>query len=78
MVLAGDLIKAVNELSHGYVSPETKALLKSLQRPLPPDRGTTRLFALNYDVDKCNSDHLLDMDGKSVTVSNIIVPDPID
>lgn len=73
LVLTGDLIKAVNELSHGYASPETVALLKSLERPLHPSGLTVRLFALNYDVEKCNSDHLLDMDGKSLTVDSISI-----
>lgn len=40
-------------------------MLEKLKRPLPPG-PTAKLFALNYDVEKCNSDHLLDMDGEMV------------
>ena len=34
-----------------------------LHRPLPPGDDPVHLFALNYDVDRLNSDHLLNMDG---------------
>ena len=71
MCLAADLVHAVNELSHGYASPETKKLLESLTRPLAPGEPTARLFAQNYDVDKCNSDYLLDMEGKNRKINTI-------
>ena len=68
-LVAGDLIEAVHELSHGYACPETVELVESLQTDLPSG-PCARLFALKYDVDKCNSDHLLDIDGKLTLISN--------
>ena len=58
-----DLIQAVNELSGGYASDETTCLLTRLGRKLPPVPDPVKLFALNYDVDKCNSDCLLMTEG---------------
>ena len=63
--LTGDLIKAVHELSEGVqLSKETESLLRKLELPLPPGDQPIKLFALNYDVEKCNLDSLLDMEGK--------------
>ncbi|KAL3842008.1 hypothetical protein ACJMK2_020081 [Sinanodonta woodiana] len=54
--LTGDLIKAVHELSEGVqLSKETENLLRKLEHPLPPGDQPIKLFALNYDVEKCNS-----------------------
>lgn len=58
-----DLVQAVQELGRGSVSGDTLNLLHRLNRPLPPGEPPVQLFALNYDVEKCNSDHLLDMEG---------------
>ncbi len=50
------LIAAVHELGRGEVSPSTRDFLCGLKRPLPPSDPPLKLFALNYDVDKHNSD----------------------
>jgi hypothetical protein len=63
IVFAGDLVTAVQELSRGKVSEDTCTLLSRLGRTLPPGDQSAKLFALNYDAEKCNSDHLLDMPG---------------
>ena len=34
-----------------------------MQRKLPPGDDPLKLFALNVDVEKCNSEHLLQMPG---------------
>ncbi|XP_071101004.1 ATP-dependent DNA helicase PIF1-like [Haliotis cracherodii] len=58
-----DLIQAVNELGRGEISKESADLLRRLKRSLPPGPEPVRLFAHHYDVEKCNSDHLMDMAG---------------
>ena len=63
IVLTEDLVRAVNGLAKGVCTLETEQLLMRLQRPLPPGPNPTRLFALRYDVEKCNSDNLLEMPG---------------
>ncbi|KAJ8045597.1 Spectrin beta chain, non-erythrocytic 1 [Holothuria leucospilota] len=64
----GDLIAAVQELSRGCPpSKDTIHLITELQRPLPSDASPVRLFARNYDVDKCNSECLLGMKGDMKT-----------
>lgn len=58
------LIKAVHELSKGRdVSQPTVDFLNRMKRKLPPGDVPVKLFARNYDVDKYNSDHLMDMEG---------------
>ena len=59
-----DLVTAVQELSRGEVSPETASLLQRLERNLPPGPPAVKICALNYDVELCNSIHLLNMPGK--------------
>jgi hypothetical protein len=34
-----------------------------MKRKLPPGNPPTKLFARNFDVDKFNSDKLMDMEG---------------
>ncbi|XP_070564667.1 uncharacterized protein [Ptychodera flava] len=58
-----DLIQAVHELSNGTASECTLNLMNRLSRPLPPGNPPTLLYGLNYDVNKTNSDRLLDMPG---------------
>ncbi|PIK42460.1 hypothetical protein BSL78_20689 [Apostichopus japonicus] len=68
VILAVDLITAVHELSQGLdCSNGTKHMVKSLARPLPHGERPMKLFALNYDVEKVNSDCLLNMNGVNKT-----------
>ncbi|XP_077998607.1 uncharacterized protein LOC144451594 [Glandiceps talaboti] len=67
----GDLINAVNELSKGCASEETVELLHRLKRPLPPGYEPVKLFSLRYDVDRCNSDNLLDMPDEAVIYRSV-------
>lgn len=55
------LICAIHELSRGTPSEETFKFLTSLQHPWPENTQPVKLFSLNYDVDKCNSDNLLSL-----------------
>lgn len=71
VIVIDDLIKAVHELSKGRISEATEHLLMRLQRPLPPGDLPIKLFALNFDVEKCNSDCLLDMPGKAVSYTSV-------
>lgn len=57
------LIFAIDELSRGSVSVRTAEFMKDLQRPLPAGNKPVNLFSQNYDVDKCNSDNLLQLEG---------------
>lgn len=54
----------IHELSRGDVTDDTDKFLKRMKRPLPPGSPPTKLFARNFDVDKFNSDSLMDMEGK--------------
>ena len=57
------LIFAIHELSRGSVSVRTAEFIKELERKLPAENKPVKLFFLNYDVDKCNSDNLLQLEG---------------
>ena len=57
------LIFAIHELSRGSVSVRTAEFIKELERPLPAGNNPVKLFSMNYDVDKCNSDNLLQLEG---------------
>ncbi|KAJ8044896.1 ATP-dependent DNA helicase PIF1 [Holothuria leucospilota] len=60
-----DLVAAIHQLSRGIeCSQETIKLMTELKRPLPQNSRPIKLFANNYDVDKCNSDNLMRMKGK--------------
>ncbi|KAJ8034279.1 ATP-dependent DNA helicase PIF1 [Holothuria leucospilota] len=62
-----DLVAAIHQLSKGIEClQETVKLMNELQRPLPQNSRPIRLFATNYDVDRCNSDNLLSMKGENV------------
>ena len=65
-MVTGTLIQAVHELSRsqGHLSTPTTEFIKRMSRTLPPGDAPTKLFALNYDVDKFNSDKLISMPGK--------------
>lgn len=62
--LIDTLVKAIHELSRGDVTDDTDKFLKRMKRPLPPGSPPTKLFARNFDVDKFNSDSLMDTEGK--------------
>ena len=53
----------MHELSRGSVSVRTADFIKELERPLPAGNKPVKLFAQNYDVDKCNYDNLLQLEG---------------
>ena len=52
-----------DQLSRGSVSVRTAEFIKELERKLPVENKPVKLFSLNYDVDKCNSDNLLQLEG---------------
>jgi hypothetical protein len=37
--------------------------IKTLERPLPETKRAVKLFSQNYDVEKCNSENLLELPG---------------
>lgn len=53
-----DLIRAVNEISRGELSPATSQLLKDLSRPLRADSTPLKLMSRNIDVDVFNADRI--------------------
>ncbi|XP_070536286.1 uncharacterized protein [Ptychodera flava] len=59
-----DLIEAINLCCRGEIKNSVTNLLKRLQRPLPPGETPVKLFALNYDVDISNANHLMAMEGE--------------
>lgn len=44
-------------------SKDTMQLITELQQQLPEDASPVKLYAQNFDVDKCNSECLLEMEG---------------
>ena len=58
-----DLIRTIKTVTCGRLDKESENLISRMQRKLPPGDDPLRLFALNVDVEKCNSEHLLQMPG---------------
>jgi ATP-dependent DNA helicase PIF1 len=57
------LIKAVQEVSLGKLSDETKVFIETLKRPLPDGEANIKLFSTNDRVDDFNRDRILDFPG---------------
>ena len=65
------LVNAVAELSDGKVSESTEKLLMSLSRPLPNEYKPTKLFATNMQVNICNSEALIQLDGEKKDYNSV-------
>lgn len=62
------LIRAVNELETGHVTPEIVQFLKELERPLSVDdsRDTVYLYGTNFEVDWHNSTQMQKLEGDQI------------